>query len=112
MGHLLRAGVVLAAIVVSVGGVLYLAHHGETAVDLRVFHGEPTDLRQPVGVVHDAVAFESRGIIQLGAMLLIGTPIARVLFSVYAFGRQRDWLFVAITLIVLCILMVSLFGVA
>ena len=34
-------------------------------------------------------------------MLLIATPVARVIFSVFAFARQRDFAYVGITLIVL-----------
>ena len=49
-----------------------------------------------------------RGLIQLGLLLLIATPIARVVFSVAGFARQRDWLYVAITLIVLTLLGYSL----
>jgi len=50
----------------------------------------------------------AHGIIQLGLLLLIATPVARVAFSVVAFAAERDWLYVAITLIVLAILIYSL----
>ena len=43
-------------------------------------------------------------------MLLILTPVARVAFSVAAFALERDWTYVAITLIVLAILVYSLTG--
>ena len=43
-------------------------------------------------------------------ILLILTPVARVAFSVYAFGLQRDWVYVVITLIVLGVLVFSLAG--
>jgi uncharacterized membrane protein len=52
--------------------------------------------------------FEARGVIQLGLLLLIATPIGRVVFSVIGFVRQRDWLYVAITLLVLRLLLYSL----
>jgi uncharacterized membrane protein len=41
--------------------------------------------------------------------VLLATPVARVAFSVYDFARQRDYLYVVLTLIVLGILLVSLF---
>ena len=41
-------------------------------------------------------------------MLLIATPIARVLFSVVAFALQRDRTYVVVTLIVLAVLLYSL----
>lgn len=108
LGRVLRAGVVLSASVVSVGAVIYLARHaGETAA-YHVFRGEPTDLRTIGGIVGDAASMSGRGIVQLGLLLLIATPIARVVFSVVGFFRQRDWLYVTITAIVLALLLYSL----
>jgi len=49
-----------------------------------------------------------RGIIQLGLLLLIATPVARVAFSIAAFAMQRDRLYVVVTLMVLAILLYSL----
>jgi uncharacterized membrane protein len=110
LGNLLRAGVLLAAVVVFGGGVLYLARHGTEPADYRVFRGEPADLRSPVGIVTDALAPRGRGLIQLGLLLLIATPVARVAFSVFAFARQRDTTYVGATLIVLALLLYSLFS--
>jgi uncharacterized membrane protein len=72
--------------------------------------GEPTDLRTLSGIVKDALAFRGRGLIQLGLLLLIATPLARVAFSVVAFAIQRDRLYVGVTLIVLAVLIYSLMG--
>jgi uncharacterized membrane protein len=108
LGNLLRAGVVLAAAVVLVGGVAYLAKYGRDPDEHSVFHGEPPELCDPVGIVRAAFALDVRGVIQLGLLLLIATPVARVAFTVFAFARQRDWAYVAITLIVLTLLLYGL----
>lgn len=110
VGNLLRAGVILAASVVLLGGALYLARYGTTMPDYRVFRGEPSDLRSIAGILRDVRAFDSRGIIQLGLLLLIATPVARVTFSLFAFARQRDATYVIVTLIVLGVLIYSLSG--
>jgi uncharacterized membrane protein len=110
VSNLLRAGVILAAAVVLAGGVSYLIRHGTTAPDYRVFHGEPADLRRVPGIINDGIALRSRGIIQLGLLLLIATPVARVAFSVVAFALQGDCLYVGMTLIVLGVLLYSLIG--
>jgi uncharacterized membrane protein len=110
MGNLLRAGVVAAAVVVLAGGVLYLIHYGTARPDTRVFHGEDPEFRTVHGIVADALTFESRGIIQFGLLLLIATPVARVVFSAGAFALERDFLYVAITLLVLGVLAYSLLG--
>jgi uncharacterized membrane protein len=43
-------------------------------------------------------------------LLLIATPIARVAFSIAGFLIERDWLYVAFTVIVLVILLYSFVG--
>ncbi len=58
----------------------------------------------------EARSFSGRGIIQLGLLLLVATPVARVIFSVAAFALQQDWIYVVITLIVLAVLGFSLLG--
>jgi uncharacterized membrane protein len=108
VGNLLRGGVLLAALVVLAGGGIYLARYGGTAPDYRVFHGEPADLRSVSGIAVDALEWRSRGIIQLGLLLLVATPVARVAFSIFAFAHQRDLTYVFITSIVLGILLYSL----
>jgi uncharacterized membrane protein len=110
MGHLLRTGVILTAVLVFSGGVLFLARHHQPVMDYRVFRGEPHELRTIPGVFQEALAFRGRGLIQLGLLVLIATPVARVVFSVMAFLYQRDWLYVAVTLLVLGLLLFSLFG--
>ena len=49
-------------------------------------------------------------IAQVGLLVLIATPVMRVMASVVAFVLERDRLYAAITLGVLMILLVSLFG--
>jgi uncharacterized membrane protein len=110
VGNLLRVGVMLAAVVVFGGGALYLIRHGVTSPDYRVFHGEPAGLRGVPGIVTEALSLQGRGIIQLGLLLLIATPIARVTFSVFAFAQQRDRTYVIVTLVVFAVLLYSLLG--
>jgi uncharacterized membrane protein len=107
MSVLLRSGVILAACIVLVGGVVYLAGH-PYPMDYRVFRGEPERLHVISGILSEATAFHGRGLIQLGLLVLILTPIARVTFSVIAFLYQRDWMYVVFTLIVLLLLLSSL----
>jgi uncharacterized membrane protein len=110
MAVVLRGGVLLAASLVFVGGVVYLSRHDVPAIDYRVFQGEPQELRTVDGILREAGKFHGRGLIQLGLLVLIATPVARVLFSVFAFLYERDWTYVAVTMIVLALLCYSLFG--
>lgn len=108
IGVLLRTGVILAAAVVFIGAVFFLARYGSSPEHYRVFQGEPSDLRHVFSIFHEAIAGDVRGIIQLGLLLLIATPVARVIFTVFAFLYERDWTYVTITLIVLALLLYSL----
>jgi uncharacterized membrane protein len=107
IGTLLRVGVMLAAAVVLAGGILYLVRHGHEVVSYTAFHGDPEGLNSMAGVFHGVMALQARAIIQLGLLLLIATPIARVLFAAVAFAMEHDYLYVVITLVVLAILLYS-----
>jgi uncharacterized membrane protein len=110
MSVLLRTGVSVAAAMVFAGGVVFLVRHHLPMTNYRVFQGEPAELRTVSGIWREALAFRGRGLIQLGLLLLIATPIARVAFSFFAFLWQRDWIYVLATVMVLGLLVYSLVG--
>jgi uncharacterized membrane protein len=110
VGNLLRTGVILSASVVAIGAVIYLAKHGMAPADYRAFRGAPMDLRGIHGILRSAFSLHSRGIIQLGLLLLIATPVARVAFAVWGFAEERDRMYVGFTLFVLAVLLYSLIG--
>jgi uncharacterized membrane protein len=110
LGNLLRVGVTIAAAVVTLGGVIYLFRHGLDFPQYHVFRGEPSDLRSLRGILREVRSFHGRGVIQLGLLLLIATPVARVVSSAIAFALARDYVYVAIALIVLAVLAFSLAG--
>ena len=110
VGNLLRTGVSVAAIVVFVGGAIFLIHHGQSYPAYHVFQGEPENLKSIPAIFRYALQMHGAGIIQVGLLMLIATPVVRVAFSVVGFALERDRLYVAFTLMVLAILLYSLFG--
>jgi uncharacterized membrane protein len=110
LATLLRTGVILAAAIVVIGGAVYLARHGGERPHYGVFRGEPSDLRSLAGILGDAAAASGRGLIQLGLVVLIATPVGRVAFAAAAFALQRDRTYVVVTLAVLGLLLLSLTG--
>jgi uncharacterized membrane protein len=108
IGGLLRGGVTLAALTVLAGAVLFLARHGDSRISYATFQGEPEEYKSVSGVLRNVAAARGRGIIQLGLLILIATPVARVLFSIFAFLRERDTLYALVASIVLVILLYSL----
>jgi len=112
IGNLLRTGVILSATVVLIGAAIYLVRHGGSPADYRVFQGEPNDLRSLPGIIQRSIHLSGRGIIQLGLLVLIATPVARVAFAIYGFAAEGDRLYVAFSALVLAVLLYSLIGTA
>jgi uncharacterized membrane protein len=110
LGNLLRTGVIVSAAVVAFGAAVYLSRHGGAKPDYEAFRGEPSGLRSVGGIIREMTSFSGRGIIQLGLLLLIATPMMRVVLSFVAFLKQRDKIYMAATLLVFAILLYSLIG--
>jgi uncharacterized membrane protein len=102
IGNLLRVGVGLAAALVLAGGIWYVASSGRSVPDYAHFHPE----------VHGLGAFRTLNwperMIEAGLLVLIATPVARVIFSLAAFAIERDRMYVWFTLAVLAILVYSI----
>src|SRR6185437_12677401 len=108
IGRLLQFGVLLAAMVVLAGAALLLGRHGGAVASYAVFHAEPTPLRSIAGIIRAAFSGDATGIVQLGLLLLILTPIVRVAFTLVAFVLQRDGTYIVVTAIVLALLLFGL----
>lgn len=104
MGALLRAGVILACGIMLAGGALYLMKNGGGHESYKAFRAEPAPLRSFTGIWRQTRAGSADGIVQLGVLAMIATPVLRVAFAVYGFARRRQWLFVAVSIIVLALL--------
>ncbi len=108
IGWVLRLGVFISMLVVFLGGIIYLYRHGQTIADYRVFKGVPGFLQDTNGVVNGILTFRGRAIIQAGIILLIATPIIRVVCSAVGFVLEKDYMYVGITLLVLAIIFMSM----
>ncbi|MCH5181139.1 MAG: DUF1634 domain-containing protein [Prevotellaceae bacterium] len=110
----LRTGVAVACIVSAIGGVIYLCQHGlEPMPDYSRFsyadaplHPEYTTLG---GIFSAAAAGRAVGFIGIGVLCLLLTPIMRVVLSLADFVYQRDWLYAAITAVVLAVILYNSF---
>jgi uncharacterized membrane protein len=111
IGELLRYGVVISSIIVLLGGVMYLHLHGSAGIPpYHVFIGEPKAFTTFSGIFKGTGALSAPEFIQFGVLVLIATPVLRIAFSLVAFLVEKDKLYVVITFIVLCVMMVSIFG--
>lgn len=110
----LRWGVAVACALAAVGGIIYMVRHGgEPMKDYTRFsyadaHPETyTTLR---GICEGFFSFTAVGWIQMGVLALILTPILRVALSFVDFIEERDWLYAAITAVVLAVILCNSLG--
>jgi uncharacterized membrane protein len=105
---MLLIGVLAATAIVLVGTVLYLRHPLQPTPDYRHFTAADPSLRTVPGIWRGALHGHAVSLIQLGLVVLIATPVARVALCLFGFARQRDRLYAAISAVVLIILIYSL----
>lgn len=108
IGWILRTGVAVSMIIVITGGLLFVYHYGHSTADYSSFKGVPYFLNDIGSVIKGIFNLRSQAIIQLGIILLIATPVIRVLFSAIGFFIEKDYLYTAMTLIVLLIILFSM----
>ena len=110
MGRMLQVGVSIAAIVVFIGGVLFLVQNSGSLRDYEHFHAATPATTTIEGIAASAAHLDPRGIMGFGILLLIATPVCRVIFGVIGFALLRDRLYTIISIIVLCVLLFSFFS--
>jgi uncharacterized membrane protein len=108
LGTLLRFGVILSMVVVMIGGFVYIYAHGKAATDYSQFRSEGASFTSIKAIFYGLLSLDGKAIIQFGIVLLIFTPISRVILAVFSFLLEKDYMYVVIGLIVLSIIMFSL----
>jgi uncharacterized membrane protein len=111
---LLRVGVLACALVIAAGWIGNLARPAPPADAAlpQLLRGEIL----PAATVSHSLAEVAGGLAQgrsgavmlLGLMLLIALPIVRVALTAAAFSLERDWFYVALSLLVLALLLSGL----
>ena len=110
IGRLLQIGVMIAAVVVFAGGAALLGRNGGEPIDFHTFRGATAPFRDLSAIARGVGQLDSRAIVQLGLVLLIATPVARVALTLIVFVIRRDRLYSVLTLIVFVLLIVGLVG--
>ena len=105
IGQLLRFGVLLSSFIVLTGGIVYLIRHGYQQPEFGSFRGEPEKMKDPIPMWKAILHGEGRPLIAFGLLLLILTPIARIIFSVAGYLKEKDYLYAGITLFVLAVIL-------
>ena len=111
ISNLLRLGVIVSLLTLISGLLLVFAHHPsylQSVHDLQQLTGPGAEFpHSPATVATGLLEGRGQAVIALGLILLILTPILRVVVSIGVFAVQQDRKFVRITTVVLVILLVS-----
>jgi uncharacterized membrane protein len=111
IGLQLRFGVIIASLIVLIGGLIYLKQFGALAVPhYHSFAGTKAGYTSLGEIFKGVYKVNAKGIIELGVVALIITPILRIAFSLVGFIIEKDKLYIWITVTVLAIMLASIFG--
>ena len=113
LGIVLRSGVVLAGVTITIGTILFIANHSldNTSAYLAYNPGLIPHGNFPVSlasILSGLLSLDPSSIIQLGLLILLATPVARVALSLFLFAAEKDRMFVYLTAAVLAILLFSM----
>jgi uncharacterized membrane protein len=109
IGNLLRYGVWSSLALTFTGGIVYLFHHSKDIEDYSVYIEKEQNIFEIIRSVYEGVLTgKGYSIIHLGIILLFLTPVFRILLSLFSFIREKDYLYIIITSIVISIIILSI----
>ncbi|MBQ0152517.1 MAG: DUF1634 domain-containing protein [Chryseobacterium sp.] len=110
VGNLLRLGVVL-SVTISLVGFIKLFLEGFT-MPKKYSMLDLGDTSEQVWTKfwESLIKGEGMAIIQLGILILIFTPLMRIIFALIGYLKEKDYVYVVISSIVLAIMTISFFA--
>lgn len=99
ISRVLLIGLIAAVTLLLVGVVLTVARPGLAPLHKTAIPDMPRAI----------AALEAGGFFDLGLMVLLATPVVRVVALLIAFARRRMWLFSGFSVVVLVVLAISAF---
>ncbi len=111
IGYTLRAGVLISAVLLIAGIALLIAQGRTEVVQALVSpHSLINSSTISFGKITAGLSsFNGLDLIYLGLIVLIATPVSRVVLGIAQFAREKDVLYTVITIIVLFNLMFAIF---
>ena len=109
ISNLLRYGVWISLFFAALGGIIYLIHHGGDIEDYSNFTENDRNLFSVAeSVIKGALEGRGESVIFFGVILLFLTPVFRIILSLISFILEKDYLYAAITMIVILIIITSI----
>lgn len=106
VGNLLRLGVLL-SVITSLIGFIKLFTEGFKMPKYKLLDMGSSSEKVWGNLWDSLCKGEGMAIIQLGILLLILTPLVRIIFALIGYLKEKDYVYVVISLIVLVIMSVS-----
>lgn len=98
ISRFLRIGMIVSAVIISIGMGMFLVT-GKSGYNENFY---PTSFNE---ILQGVISLKSYAVIMAGLLSLILLPVGRVVLSLILFYKERDFLYVKITLLVLAVLM-------
>lgn len=109
IANVLRYGVWIALSIALIGGVLLLFQDSNKIVDFQFFtENDHNILVVFQNSIQGVLQGQGEAIVFLGIFFLFLTPVMRILLSLFSFYKEKDLLYVIITLLVILIILLSL----
>jgi uncharacterized membrane protein len=116
ISYVLRTGVLIAAALVAIGLVMFFVDvaNGTTSGQAKeiLSHGGHQITVSWTSIAHGVTHGDALSVIELGLLVLILTPVSRVLLTLVLFLIEKDPVFVIVSAIVLFVLMLGFLGIA
>ncbi len=113
ISYVLRIGVISSIFFIAVGSALLLVNNGSNGFTLNQIANANTNINSSdftvPSIMNGLLGYQGLDWILIGLIVLIATPVMRVVMSIFAFAYKRNWLYATITLIVFIDLMIAVF---
>lgn len=113
IGSVLRYGVIISCSIILIGVIMIVAGDRTPPFPANLEQLLSSNFGRPTtsisGLAKGLLSLEPVYIVQLGLLILLATPIARVVCSIFLFAAEKDRNYVSLTLFVLIVLLLSIF---
>ncbi len=109
IGQVLRIGTTVSCGITFIGLCIFMVHNARAIPHYHIFLSSLGQFYGPSQLMQHVMQGQATALIELGILILIATPVARVAFLVIAFALERDHMYVGVSALVLVILLYSIF---
>ncbi len=113
ISYSLRVCLLVSVLLIAIGIALVFTNNGGAQFNITQIASGTNEVNSSQfsfsQILQSASGLDGIGFIFLGLIVLIGTPVIRVILSVFYFAFERNWLYTVITLIVLLNLLIAIF---